>query len=245
MALEISDNFNRADNPSLGADWNEYSEYGDGIRIFSNQLYCKRQSSSVKSYGMGTFKTILSGGSIILEFSLKLNSTSSNNRVHIIARNKSTENYANCYHIQFNGAEQSSKLSRYKSGTSTLLVTNADLVLSTSEFKKVTWKITDSANKVTHDLYLNDTLIYSYEDTSADRLTSSGYVSIYLYAMNTSSQYKCYVDWFTGGQGVPPAYPTAWLKKGLVSGFHVFLNQYIKSKITGYTPLKLPDGTIF
>jgi len=40
-------------------------------------------------------------------------------------------------------------------------------------------------------------------------------------------------------------YPTAWLKKGLVSGFHVFLNQYIKSKVLGYDPLKLPDGTIF
>jgi len=40
-------------------------------------------------------------------------------------------------------------------------------------------------------------------------------------------------------------YPTAWLKKGLVSGFHVFLNQYIKSKVLGYDPLKLPDGTLF
>lgn len=40
-------------------------------------------------------------------------------------------------------------------------------------------------------------------------------------------------------------YPTAKLKKGLISGFHVFLNQYIKSKILGYDPLKLPDGTLF
>ena len=38
-------------------------------------------------------------------------------------------------------------------------------------------------------------------------------------------------------------YPVAWLKKGLMSGFHVFLNQYIKSKVMGYDPLKLPDGT--
>ena len=40
-------------------------------------------------------------------------------------------------------------------------------------------------------------------------------------------------------------YPVAWLKKNLVSGFHIFLNQYIKSKVLGYDPLKLPDGTIF
>lgn len=44
---------------------------------------------------------------------------------------------------------------------------------------------------------------------------------------------------------VSNAYPVAWLKKNLVSGFHVFLNQYIRSKILGYDPLKLPDGTIF
>ena len=40
-------------------------------------------------------------------------------------------------------------------------------------------------------------------------------------------------------------YPTEWLKKGLISGFHVFLNQYLKSKVLGYDPLKLPDGTLF
>lgn len=38
-------------------------------------------------------------------------------------------------------------------------------------------------------------------------------------------------------------YPTALLKKGLVSGFHAFVSQYILATGAGYDPLKLPDGT--
>ncbi len=40
-------------------------------------------------------------------------------------------------------------------------------------------------------------------------------------------------------------YPTSELKKNLVSGFHCFMSAYIRAKVTGYDPLKLPDGTIF
>ena len=41
------------------------------------------------------------------------------------------------------------------------------------------------------------------------------------------------------------SYPVNRLKKNLISGFHVFLNQYLNAKIGGYSPLKLPDGTTF
>ena len=40
-------------------------------------------------------------------------------------------------------------------------------------------------------------------------------------------------------------YPTSLLKKGLVSGYHCFMNAYLNAKVGGYDPLKLPDGTLF
>jgi hypothetical protein len=42
-----------------------------------------------------------------------------------------------------------------------------------------------------------------------------------------------------------PAYPVARLKKGLISGFHSFMNAYLNAKVGGVEPLKLPDGTRF
>ena len=40
-------------------------------------------------------------------------------------------------------------------------------------------------------------------------------------------------------------WPTDMLKKGLISGYHCFMNQYIRATIEGLDPLKLPDGTVF
>ena len=40
-------------------------------------------------------------------------------------------------------------------------------------------------------------------------------------------------------------YPTELINRKVISGFHCFLGTYIKAKIAGYDPLKLPDGTIF
>ena len=40
-------------------------------------------------------------------------------------------------------------------------------------------------------------------------------------------------------------YPIAWLNTKVISGYHCFLNQYIKALVLGYVPLKLPDGTVF
>lgn len=40
-------------------------------------------------------------------------------------------------------------------------------------------------------------------------------------------------------------YPTGRLRKDVISGYHCFMNAYIGAKISGYDPLKLPDGTIF
>lgn len=54
------------------------------------------------------------------------------------------------------------------------------------------------------------------------------------------------IDDFGGGTYIPTNnYPIANLKKGLISGFHVFLNQYIKSKLQSFDPLRLPDGTVY
>ena len=47
---------------------------------------------------------------------------------------------------------------------------------------------------------------------------------------------------YTAG-GAP--YPVSELRKGLLSGYHVFMDQYVKAKDQGLDPLKLPDGTPF
>lgn len=46
---------------------------------------------------------------------------------------------------------------------------------------------------------------------------------------------------------VPPTpnYPTDLLKKGFISAYHCFMSAYIRAKVTGHIPLKLPDGTVF
>ena len=40
-------------------------------------------------------------------------------------------------------------------------------------------------------------------------------------------------------------YPIDWLKKKSVSGYHCFMNAYLKAKVLSYDPLKLPDGTLW
>lgn len=40
-------------------------------------------------------------------------------------------------------------------------------------------------------------------------------------------------------------YPIDWLNKKAISGYHCFMNAYLKAKVLSYDPLKLPDGTIF
>ena len=39
-------------------------------------------------------------------------------------------------------------------------------------------------------------------------------------------------------------YPKAFLKRLFISGYHCFMNGYIRAKIEGFDPLKLPDGTV-
>jgi len=51
------------------------------------------------------------------------------------------------------------------------------------------------------------------------------------------------IVWLLGEE--PRPYPVARLKKGFVSGHHCFMSNYITAKVKDYTPLKLPDGTIF
>jgi len=45
----------------------------------------------------------------------------------------------------------------------------------------------------------------------------------------------------------PPqeAYPTSRLNKKVITGYHCFMNQYIRAKRRDDIPLKLPDGTVF
>lgn len=40
-------------------------------------------------------------------------------------------------------------------------------------------------------------------------------------------------------------YPVSQLKKGFISGYHCFINAFIRAKVEGFDPLKLPDGTPF
>ncbi len=48
---------------------------------------------------------------------------------------------------------------------------------------------------------------------------------------------------FYGSLGNP--YPLDRLKKNVISGYHCFMDQYMRASKAGLDPLKLPDGTIF
>ena len=50
-----------------------------------------------------------------------------------------------------------------------------------------------------------------------------------------------------GLTGTAPAnlWPVSQLKKGFISGYHCFMNAYLRAKVEGFEPLKLPDGTGF
>lgn len=52
-----------------------------------------------------------------------------------------------------------------------------------------------------------------------------------------------YVDDFTGVEIA--AYPIARLNKNRITGYHCFMDQYLRASRLGLTPLKLPDGTVF
>lgn len=40
-------------------------------------------------------------------------------------------------------------------------------------------------------------------------------------------------------------FPVDWLIKSKLTGYACFLNQYLKAKVLGLDPLKLPDGTVW
>ncbi len=40
-------------------------------------------------------------------------------------------------------------------------------------------------------------------------------------------------------------YPTNLLKKEFISAYHCFMSGYLRAKVEGFDPLKLPDGTVF
>jgi hypothetical protein len=63
------------------------------------------------------------------------------------------------------------------------------------------------------------------------------------YSSDAETMIENMIEWAMGS-GVE-AFPVNRLKKGLVSGFHSFTNQYVLSKVEALTPLKLPDGTTF
>jgi len=43
----------------------------------------------------------------------------------------------------------------------------------------------------------------------------------------------------------PNPYPINRLRKDVIHGYNCFTQAYVNAKIGGYTPLKLPDGTVF
>jgi len=40
-------------------------------------------------------------------------------------------------------------------------------------------------------------------------------------------------------------YPINRLRKNVISGYHCFMDAYLRAKQTELDPLKLPDGTVF
>lgn len=67
--------------------------------------------------------------------------------------------------------------------------------------------------------------------------------SIVIKITNADDENTFYVDDFYGVEIA--AYPVAQLNKNRISGYHCFLDAYMRAKREGFIPLKLPDGTIF
>lgn len=93
-------------------------------------------------------------------------------------------------------------------------------ITSANAWEKTTWDISAVADANKDDI---DNIIIKV--TNAD-------------ALNTF-----YVDNFYGVEIA--VYPIARLNKNRISGYHCFMDAYMRAKRTGFTPLKLPDGTVF
>ena len=68
-------------------------------------------------------------------------------------------------------------------------------------------------------------------------------ISRWAYSEDADPNHRPYLEITTGPTAKP--YPTSMLRKKRVSGYHCFMNAYIKAKVGGFDPLKLPDGTVF
>lgn len=245
MASLIEDQFTRTDNVSLGSEWNEFDEVSNGIRIISNTAAILGGRNVTVPLGYALYKTILEGTQIYLEWSAKrYQSSVANAQIWTFARSSSYSNINTTYTLKLAHSSGLCKLYRRKDSGNTELGATPDLAL-TSDYQTYKWEIENLSDRVQHKLYLDGVLKYTIDDLSADRIIADGYAGLYMHSYKWDAANRVHVDWFKGVKVGLPAYPTNRLKKDLISGFHVFLNQYIKAKILDYEPLKLPDGTVF
>ncbi len=67
--------------------------------------------------------------------------------------------------------------------------------------------------------------------------------SIIIKVTNADAENIFYIDNFYGVEANP--YPVSALNKNRISGYHCFMDQYMRANREGLDPLKLPDGTLF
>lgn len=180
---DFSDDFNRADG-ELGANW---TVAGGAASISSNvcdittapfEAVYNTAPSSADCYAQAT----------INEF----------NEHQVACR--ATSNFATLYLCQFRTLNSDCLIYRKNSGTWNLISTTTSITVPTTCTVKIEVTTTDSST-VNIKCYLDGTEKVSYNDTHADRITSTNYCGV------RSSSTSATIDDFEGGVlgGDPPA----------------------------------------
>lgn len=118
-----------------------------------------------------------------------------------------------------------------------------------------TWRFlvtfTGITGEGTCDVYLSDSM-HNWEkvgtsipcSTEAPAVDGTTVLAQYGYTTDDMISHVDYIK-IASGLHSPPIYPTSRLNKKVISGYHCFMDQYMRAKRADFLPLKLPDGTIF
>lgn len=182
-ATYISDDFNRSDAASLGADWSEISEGGSGLQIVSNALHCVRQTSPNRSSsGIAIHQTPVAAHSLSVAFDAQAGIANSGNiRLDIYARLSSASAVAGAdyYRLAVNSQATGAALYRSNAGVETLLDSGLAIPLAKASMTTFEWRVLSKPGEVTHEIYVATVLTETVDDTDPERLTADiGYIAI-------------------------------------------------------------------
>ena len=179
---EFSDNFNRA---SLGSDWNVAT---GTVVISSNQMTCTAAAGEVTYTASQP-----SSADQYCKFTVTDGYDTTGTRPQIAVR--ATSDYQTLYHIQFRVDQDDALVYRRDSGTWTSFLAQAYTPSALTNGDEIETRVyTNGSGNPVLEAYQNGTKFLTYEDTSASKITSNGYVG-----MRFSLANKAFMDDFEGG----------------------------------------------